>query len=320
MADAAADRRGGRPEQGGSPRSGPGQSCSPLSVAASLDFPRIKEVGGQTPSSLTFSGVARPQQGLEWGPCSTLSRWRCQGVWGSQPLVCSVSGNGVPARGPGEAALRAAVSEGLVPSSQGSKGSIFSLFWGPLPVWERKQKDPWQEMVFLLQPLFQWPWLMGERPAGGSPWLGVPNTVLSPWSPGGGRGLPVMTANPTSQAGQFRPGDRHIVNARIYHPSWAPGPASPLRSGSASPGGGLKKEVLECCSPPQQGAQLSLHSRHRQLTTFPCRHNPARLLSQKPGPGASLKGLITGRCLECYLDLRRFRNVCCCVNNSSHQV
>lgn len=48
----------------------------------------------------------------------------------------------------------AAVSEGLAPGSPGVKGQHFQLLLSQLPVWERKQKDPWQEMmVFFLQPL-----------------------------------------------------------------------------------------------------------------------------------------------------------------------
>lgn len=137
-------------EQGGGP------VCCCASPPETWAFPRIKEGGGQTLSSLTFSGVVPPtDRGYNGAPAQHYLAGGAGESGGTSPWVCSVSGNGVSARGPGEAALRAAVSEGLALGSQGSKGSIFSFFWGQLPVWERKQKEPWQEMVFFLQPLFQ---------------------------------------------------------------------------------------------------------------------------------------------------------------------
>lgn len=95
----------------------------------------------------------------------------------------------------------AAVSEGLAPGSPGVKGQHFQLLLSQLPVWERKQKDPWQEMmVFFLQPL-----VCGERsmgwgiPIAGSPLLHPPHSS-NPWSPGGDMGLLAVTANLTSPA------------------------------------------------------------------------------------------------------------------------
>ena len=38
-----------------------------------FDLPLEADGGGQTLSSLPFSGAALPADGLEWGPCSTLS-------------------------------------------------------------------------------------------------------------------------------------------------------------------------------------------------------------------------------------------------------
>lgn len=196
--------------QGGSPQSRPGPSCSLFFVCGclplSLGFPLDKGGGRPDPlhADILLSGPAH-KQGLEWGPCSTLSCWRCQGVWGSQPLVCSVSGNGMSARGPGGGwgeALRAAVSEGLVPSSQGSEGSIFQPLLGPTSCLGEKTERPLAGNGLLPAAPCPMALAYGERPTGrgGSPWLGVPNSIRSPWSAGGDRGLPVMTATPTLQA------------------------------------------------------------------------------------------------------------------------
>lgn len=80
------------------------------------------------------------------------------------------------------AALRAAVSEGLATGSQGSKGSIFGLFWGQLPAWERKQKDPFLARNDLLPAVpFPMAQACGKDPLGGDPhgWV-FPNPSFPP--------------------------------------------------------------------------------------------------------------------------------------------
>lgn len=54
----------------------PGESSSSVSAPPpprDFDLPLEADGGGQTLSSLPFSGAALPADGLEWGPCSTLS-------------------------------------------------------------------------------------------------------------------------------------------------------------------------------------------------------------------------------------------------------
>lgn len=117
-----------------------------------------------------------------------LSHKRCQGVWGSLAVpdgVCSVSGNGRSSRSSRRWLLELVSVRAwlLPPSSSGSKGSTFSLFWDQLPIWERKQTDPWQEMTFFPKPCFPLA-LTFHWPQTGSPHGCLTQPLHPPQSPG----------------------------------------------------------------------------------------------------------------------------------------
>lgn len=90
------------------------------------------------------------------GPLLNTISLEVPGSLGEPALVCSVSGNGMSALGVGEWGGLERRLSGLLSvrawflAPRGQRAAFSSLFWGPLPVWERKQKDPWQEMVFFL--------------------------------------------------------------------------------------------------------------------------------------------------------------------------
>lgn len=169
-------------------------------------------------------------------------------------------------QGSGEAALRAAVSEGLAPGGQRRALPAFS---GANFLFGRENRETLAGNGLLPAVPLLLALACGERPRWGeSPWLGLPHSILSPGSPGGDMGLFTMTANATSPT-WFRCGNRANVQCPYLLPP-AGFPGLPLVSAQppglvASPGfpalwpqGSLRlghnRQVLECCSPLLAGS------------------------------------------------------------------
>lgn len=153
----------------------------------------IMEVEGWTLSSLTFSGAAPPtDRGCNGAPAQHYLAGGARESGGARGWVCSVSGNGRSTQGPGEAALRAAVSEGLAPGSWGHRGTL-SASSGANFLFGRENRKTLAGNGLLPAVPFLGLGMWGE-----ASWLCVPQPILLPGNPRGDMGLFAMTANPTS--------------------------------------------------------------------------------------------------------------------------
>lgn len=197
------------------------------------------------------------------------------------------------------------------------KGQHFSLFWGQLPVWERKQKDPWQEMALFPQrvlshtPPPQGPGLWGKTPGGSLPWLGLARSFLSPQSPGG---------NPQPLCHESKPHLSFIPNL---------GNSSTVQGPDVAPVGlwhCLRPSTVSSGAPqtPQERKPLSELPRTGTDPSCPSHASPAgySLSLQKAGPlpRIHLGRLPKGRRLNA-TSTCRCENICsCALNNSLHQI
>lgn len=124
--------------------------------------------------------------------------------------------------GAGEAALRAAVSEGLAPGSWVT-GEHFQPLLGPTSCLGAKTERPSQEVAFFLQSLFCGPWHVGRSLMAGSP---PPHP--SPWEATRGHGPLCYDSKPDlPRILSVGVATRQMFSVHFYTPCWAPGPASP---------------------------------------------------------------------------------------------
>lgn len=196
-------------EQGGSPTLQAPTISQPCvcSCTPSRDwvFPGIKEVGSQTLSSLTFPGVAPPtDRGCNGAPAPhylTGGARESGGAADGSALCLGMAGlPGGPGVGGWWLSGLLSVRDWLL-APRGQRAAFSASSGANFLFGRENRKTPsLQEMIFFLQSLFRWPWLVGRDHWGGPPWLGVPNSILSPWSPEGDGDLHAMIADPTSPA------------------------------------------------------------------------------------------------------------------------
>lgn len=133
-----------------------------------------------------------------------------------------MSGNGRSTQGPGEAALRAAVSEGLAPGSWGHRGAL-SASSGANFLFGRENRKTLAGNGLLPAVPFLRALACGEKPHG---WVSPPHP--SPWESTRGHGPLCYDSKPyLTRILSLGVATGQMFSVRFYTSCWAPGPAAP---------------------------------------------------------------------------------------------